>query len=49
MQVQDTSKTEKFNLIYSPKLRITYEHFPFNAMEFVDLLNIRSEGHLLES
>jgi len=47
VQVQDTSKTEKFNLIYSPQLIITYERFPFYAMEFVDLLNIRSEGHPL--
>ncbi len=31
------------------KLRLTYEHFPLNAMELVDLLNLSSKGNSLES
>jgi hypothetical protein len=49
VQVQDISNTEKTNLIYSPQLSITYERFPIRAMEFVDLINIRSKGKKLES
>lgn len=49
VQVQDATNTEKLNFIYSPQLRITFERFPLNAMEFVDRININSKGRLLES
>jgi hypothetical protein len=47
-KIQDISKTEKLNFVYSPQLRITYEHFPLNAMELVDRINISSKGYLSE-
>ena len=49
MDVQDISNTEKLNLIFLPQHSVSYEHFPLNAMEFVDRININSKGHLLES
>jgi len=49
VQVQDISNIAKSSLIFSPKYRIIYEHFPLNAMEFVDRININSKGCMLES
>lgn len=44
LKMQKSSNTDKF----SEELDLTYEKFPLNAMELVDLLNIRSNGNPLE-
>ncbi|WP_292389625.1 hypothetical protein [Methanosarcina sp. UBA5] len=47
LKIENITDTEKSSLLFSERLRLTVDQFPFNAMELIDLLNLRSQGNSL--
>ena len=48
LQIENISNTCKLRLHFSEMFRLTIDRFPLNAMELVDLLNLRSTGNPLK-
>lgn len=42
LQIENIDDTDGLSIYFSDRLRLTYEHFPLNAMELVDSLNLNS-------